>query len=437
MKNQQSYYALDSDHRRNLLVQFLSRVAIAVVTAFIVQVFVTLSTRTIHSVITNILILVAFVGVIVARWLVAHQRPKTGLVVYLLSICTPPVIAVFVAPNTSLVLILVPIMALATIIPYTYQHQFRTFLPFVFVASVMIAFGGQFAQSDAIVNTITRSGVVVITSVAVGALLLLLRRYHTWLTDAIQDTNQRNLELISEHEQLEKIIAQRTAQLAQQNDQLSSLHQSAQLARAETVSAREAERRRLQRDLHDGLGPTLSSLILGLDAVRNFTKSQPDLADALVLELREQAKTSVMTMRQLIYNLRPPELDKLGLLMALRAEKQRESLAGLHINMILPDYLPPLSAAVEVAIYRIVQEAITNIIKHAQAQHCTLNLSVIENAIEAVVTDDGVGLPDDDLNGIGLNSMRERAIELGGEFNLTRLAGNGTQVWVRLPLLDT
>jgi signal transduction histidine kinase len=207
-----------------------------------------------------------------------------------------------------------------------------------------------------------------------------------------------------------------------------------QHSRTQLVTTREEERRRLRRDLHDGLGPALGSLTLQLDTARNLYKSDPPAADALLVDLKTQVQTAIADIRRLVYELRPPTLDELGLVSALREQLTRYRQPGLSITLNAPEHLPLLPAAVEVAIYRIAQEALTNVVRHAHAQHCVLTLEV-DNDVCLEVRDDGQGLPADYRAGVGLTSMRERATELGGTCAIRPVETGGTRVFVRLPIL--
>jgi signal transduction histidine kinase len=203
------------------------------------------------------------------------------------------------------------------------------------------------------------------------------------------------------------------------------------------VTTREEERRRLRRDLHDGLGPTLASLAQRLDTARILVPRDPNAAVALLGDLTAQVKTTITDIRRLVYALRPPALDELGLVSALRehAAHYNES-NGLSISMEAPERLPPLPAAVEVAAYRIVLEALTNVARHAHARTCHIHLELREaQVLYLEVTDDGGGLPKDYHAGVGLTSMRERAMELGGECRIEPGPTHGIRVVARLPLL--
>jgi len=209
-----------------------------------------------------------------------------------------------------------------------------------------------------------------------------------------------------------------------------------QHSRERLVTAREEERRRLRRDLHDGLGPVLAIQSLQLGAARELLVQNPAAADALLSELKAQTQAIIADIRRLVYDLRPPALDELGLLSALREHAAHYSqFNGLHIALEAPECLPPLPAAVEVAAYRIVLEAITNVVRHAQASECRICLS-LSDVLSLEILDDGVGLPKGYRVGVGMTSMRERAEELGGTCKVETgtVGGVGTLVCARLPL---
>lgn len=207
-----------------------------------------------------------------------------------------------------------------------------------------------------------------------------------------------------------------------------------QHSRERLVTTREEERRRLRRDLHDGLGPTLASLALRLDAARNLLRLNPTAADQLLAELKLQLQATIADIRRLVYDLRPPALDELGLVSALREQAMHYSqFNGLSVSLEAPERLPDLSAAVEVAAYRIALESLTNVARHAQAQTCHIRLACA-NELDLEIVDDGLGLPKHHHTGVGLSSMRERAAELGGSCVIEARATTGTRVWAQLPL---
>jgi signal transduction histidine kinase len=207
------------------------------------------------------------------------------------------------------------------------------------------------------------------------------------------------------------------------------------------VSAREEERRRLRRDLHDGLGPHLASQMLTIDAIGKLLKRDSTQAESFLQDLKHQAQAAISDIRRLVYDLRPPTLDDLGLVAALCEGARHYQQSGLRIDIDAPERLPPLPAAVEVAAYRITQEALTNVVRHAQATTCQVRLGLDDansngRGLRLEIQDDGRGLPPQYRTGVGCQAMRERATELGGRFVIESQNGGGTQVSVWLPLLE-
>ncbi len=212
-----------------------------------------------------------------------------------------------------------------------------------------------------------------------------------------------------------------------------------QRSREELVKSREEERRRLRRDLHDELGPQLASLKLNLDVARNLVSRDPRAAEALLVDLRSQSQSAIADIRRLVFDLRPPALDELGLIGAIQEftrqiASQDSGHSGLQIQLDSPKDLPPLPAAVEVAAYRITLEALANIVRHSQGKNCYISTCMIDKNLQVEICDDGLGLREDVLPGVGLNSIRERAAELGGTCVIETLPQGGTRVLARLPL---
>lgn len=203
-----------------------------------------------------------------------------------------------------------------------------------------------------------------------------------------------------------------------------------QAARERLVHAREDERRRLHRDLHDGLGPVLSHAVLGLDGARHLAGA--DAGPSLVA-IKEELQEALADLRRLVHGLRPAPLDDTGLGDALARHVARVDGCGVDVGLVvgeLPDELP---AAVEVAVYRIAAEALTNVVRHADATSCRVELGRRGDELVLVVADDGRGLPAGHPDGVGLASMRERAEELGGSTSV-ETGGGGTVVTTRLPV---
>jgi len=227
-------------------------------------------------------------------------------------------------------------------------------------------------------------------------------------------------------------IAAHAARLADESRQLAA---DLQLSRERLVLAREEERRRLRRDLHDGLGPRLAGLTLRMETARDALAHDP-VADALLAELATRTAEAVADVRRVVYALRPPSLDELGLVAALQHSVDSDTDGQVHVVFDVPEHLPALPAAVEVAAYRIAQEALTNVWRHASARTCNIHLAVDSAACELTlqVDDDGCGIPEGRPAGVGLHSMRERASELGGRCEIGPRPGGGTRIDAALPI---
>ena len=211
------------------------------------------------------------------------------------------------------------------------------------------------------------------------------------------------------------------------------LQEHLQRSREAAVLGREEERRRLRRELHDGVGPALAAVALQLEALHG-TLDDPDRATALVDRTVDQLRATVGDVRRLVDDLRPPALDDLGLVGALAQEVHRFSGPALQVRLDACDDLDGLPAAVEVAVFRIASEALANVARHSGAGTCTVSLRRTGDAVELAVVDDGSGIPPDWVAGVGLLSMHERAAELGGECTLGPGVEGGTTVRVTLPV---
>jgi signal transduction histidine kinase len=214
------------------------------------------------------------------------------------------------------------------------------------------------------------------------------------------------------------------------------LSQGLQRSREELVTTREEERRRLRRDLHDGLGPTLAAMTMRIDVALRLLEREPEAVAPQLVTLREESQRAIADIRRVAYGLRPPALDALGLVGAIAECTEQFGVADrleLDLALDLPDAVPSLPAAIEVAALRIVQEALANVAHHSGARACGVRLEV-HTAVAIEVSDDGEGLPEDYRPGIGLHSMRERAAELGGTCAIEPRRPCGTRVLAQLPL---
>ncbi|MGD8806156.1 MAG: GAF domain-containing sensor histidine kinase [Chloroflexota bacterium] len=217
-----------------------------------------------------------------------------------------------------------------------------------------------------------------------------------------------------------------------------------QQSRQEIITSREEERRRLRRDLHDGLGPSLAAHMLKIGSARALLAERPEMTDKLLAEMEVDVENTLADLRRIVYDLRPPALDQWGLTGALRAYaetcQQNDANSILSIRVNAPEILPPLPAAVEVAAYHIGREGLNNVVRHAGAGRCELKLFVDgdkKKRLHLSIRDDGRGIGDDARAGIGLAAMRERAAELGGSCLISSPAGEGTLVTTILPFQAT
>jgi len=217
------------------------------------------------------------------------------------------------------------------------------------------------------------------------------------------------------------------------------INQALRRSRERLIAGREEERRRIRRDLHDGLGPALATRSMWLAYARNHVRDDPEEVDTVLERMSTQVLEEIKDIRRLVDDLRPKVLDQLGLVSALRQHAAAPiGEPGQHNRPIrwtvLADDVEPLPAAVEVASYRIVREALNNAEKHSGADEARVSLTREGNQLIVTISDSGIGLPANVEPGVGLGSMRERAEELGGSFELASKPGIGTTITARLPL---
>jgi signal transduction histidine kinase len=205
-------------------------------------------------------------------------------------------------------------------------------------------------------------------------------------------------------------------------------------SRQHAIAVREEERRRLHRELHDGMGPTLAALALQVETARDLIPAHVEQARRLLDRSLPQLRRAVGDVRDVVHRLRPPALDDLGLEGAIRELAARFATPQLEIDIRVGP-VGRLPAAVEVAAYRIVAEAVTNAARHAAARRVQVTLTADGTRLQVTVTDDGRGVRPDVPRGVGLPSMDQRARELGGTFRIgARNARGGTRVEADLPL---
>lgn len=210
--------------------------------------------------------------------------------------------------------------------------------------------------------------------------------------------------------------------------------QQLQASQQRLVGAREEERRRLRRDLHDGLGPALAAMTLQLDEVAEMVERDSGAARRRLTRIRSGTQELITDVRRLVYDLRPPTLDELGLVGAIRQHAGNLSGGAAVFDVTSTPTNPVLPAAVEVALWRIATEAMTNVVRHARAGRCWVALDVSTGSMALLeVADDGMGIHQAG-RGVGLTAAHERAAELGGRFTVETRPSGGTLVRATLPL---
>jgi two-component system NarL family sensor kinase len=255
---------------------------------------------------------------------------------------------------------------------------------------------------------------------------------------ALRPKDRALLQVLADRAAAAVNAAQLAAELERSRSDLEAAH-------SRLVETREEERRRLHRDLHDGIGPMLAGMTMQVDAARTLLRQDWTGSDTLMGKVREELELAVTEIRRLVKDLQSTPLDQLGLLPALREAAATFSSAtgrapvenGLHVTVEAAQDLTKLPAAVELAIYRIATEALTNTARHAHARHCWIRLTR-DHDINLDVTDDGCGEKPEPCgaHGVGLASMAERATELGGAFRIEFHAGTGTHVHAQIPIAE-
>jgi signal transduction histidine kinase len=217
------------------------------------------------------------------------------------------------------------------------------------------------------------------------------------------------------------------------------LQQALRKALAQAVTAREEERRHIRREIHDGIGPLLAAALLRTETAMDLPPGCPSQAESLQ-KLHALQKTALTDVRSLVEGLRPPALDHGGLLAALQQHADLSAVMGKHfppaVTFEVAGDLAVLPAAVEVAAYRIAQEAISNATKHAGAQRITVRIRRADDGLTVEIEDDGTGVQaETNGSGVGKASMTERATELGGWCTSEHSPTGGTRINAWLPIL--
>lgn len=239
------------------------------------------------------------------------------------------------------------------------------------------------------------------------------------------------------------LLAQQEKLLAQQQNLLGELERKNQqlqeyASRVETLAVEE-ERNRLSREMHDTLGHHLTSSAVQLEAAQRLLPEQSERAAAMLGEVRQEVRQALVEVRQFVGRLRQPAESELDLMQSVKRMARRfQDASGLKLRLELPQEECPILPAQRLALYRAVQEGLTNIQKHAQATEVTLRMTCDAEAIRLELQDNGCGLPEggleaEQVKGFGLRGMVERAAALGGEVRLENVNEGGVRLTVWLP----
>ncbi|MDD5435569.1 MAG: histidine kinase, partial [Nitrospira sp.] len=207
------------------------------------------------------------------------------------------------------------------------------------------------------------------------------------------------------------------------------------------IDAQEQERRRIARELHDEYGQTLTGLLMTVESVENSLPPEATYLRERLANTRNVVSRAIQGMRQLIMDLRPPSLEELGLVTAVKTYVHRQFNDGIEPIINIRGITGRLPSLLEVTIFRIIQESVHNIVKHARAKNVIINLSLQDKKILLTVEDDGRGFDIDTLlsgvSGIrtwGILGIRERTELIGGKFNIKSEKGKGTRIEIELPI---
>jgi two-component system sensor histidine kinase UhpB len=217
------------------------------------------------------------------------------------------------------------------------------------------------------------------------------------------------------------------------NQMLTRLEAERRDSSQRTLAALEGERRRIGQELHDEIGQRLMGMLLQLG---NLVPDAPRELAVRVSAIQEEARATLDEVGVLAWQLRPGILDDLGLVRALEAlvESLDEQAPQLRFRCALPTALPSMTAEEELAVYRIAQEALTNAVRHAGAQHVALTVAFADGHLNVSVTDDGGGISAGDAEDAGIRGMRERALAIGGRLAIETAPAGGVRVALALPL---
>ncbi len=298
--------------------------------------------------------------------------------------------------------------------------------------------------TDAVTDTILLVALgTVVLSLTVNAFIV---RFALWPIDRLEHTASRvqagDEDARAQHTVLaDRKLARLVATFNEMLDRTAVQRQRLREVNQRAVAAAEDERMRIARELHDGTAQTLAALRVRLKLAR--TTADPARQLAILEDISEEISAAIEEVRRMARGLRPPALDMLGLAPALESRARAIAEAGgLRLELAVEDQERLLSPEIELAVYRIVQESLSNVVRHAGAETVFVGLEHQDGVLEIVIRDDGRGFDmqhamDDSGRGLGLFGMQERASYIGGTVDIESRPGHGTQVRVRIPITES
>jgi len=221
---------------------------------------------------------------------------------------------------------------------------------------------------------------------------------------------------------------------------IGELHQAQQMALS-IIKAQEEERKRVAREIHDGPAQSMANIVMRAEFCQKLLDIHPEKVRGELAELQDLVRLSLMDMRKIIFDLRPMVLDDLGLAPALkRCLTDYKEQYGIHIEFLFIGQQRRLDSSIEIALFRIIQEAVNNIKKHAKARNAVVKMEMLPQKVNILIKDDGVGfdlnkvMADEKRDGYGLIGIRERVQLLQGEFNISTAPGRGTSLAISVPV---
>jgi signal transduction histidine kinase len=288
---------------------------------------------------------------------------------------------------------------------------------------------------------VLRAGVAVVLAISVISALRVIEAEHE-LQFAAMENARREQERATNEElsQLNATLKEREAETRRLYLELKERESLRTEFIQRVTAAQESERKRIGRELHDGTGQMLTGLALGLRGLSTQVHTNPELVIRRLSDLENMAKTTIGELRLLIHDLRPPQLDDMGLIPALRSLVERyKEIDGPTFELRVDGTPYPLSAEVETMLFRIVQEGISNVTKHAAAEHATVRLTY-DDGVSICVCDDGVGCdtktvlePTSSQTSWGLIGIQERTNLINADWSFTSAPNKGTQLKVHVP----